>query len=121
MQNEFIGVVKCNDWNDLEDVNQRGWCFDYNDCKDDLYIVWFPANSLQAVLDVVNKYTLLEINGFGEPVQVYKNGNLESIKAFIENRKNILNSVKDSCYRGSIDGYLKELEYAYKLHRELGK
>ena len=38
MQNEFIGVVKCNDWNDLEDVNQRGWCFDYNDWKDDLYI-----------------------------------------------------------------------------------
>lgn len=41
MQNEFIGVVKCNDWNDLEDVSQRGWCFDYNDWKDDLYIVWF--------------------------------------------------------------------------------
>lgn len=119
MQNEFIGVVKCNDCNDLEDVNQRGWCFDYNDWKDDLYIVWFPANFLQAVLDVVNKYTLLEINGFGEPVQVYKNGNLESIKSLIENRKNILNSVKDSCYSDSIDGYLKELEYAYKLQREL--
>lgn len=117
MQNEFIGVVKCNDWNDLEDVSQRGWCFDYNDWKDDLYIVWFPANSLQAVLDAVNKYTLLEINGFGEPMLVHKNGNLESIKALIKNRKDIWNSVKDDCYKNSIKKCLKKLKHSYEIQK----
>ena len=117
---EYIGIVKCNDWYDLDNINQCGWCFDYNEYKDNLYIVWFPDDSLECVFDNIKEYTLLGINGIGEPVQVYREGNLKSIKYLIEHRKQILNSIVDVFERKEVKKYIKALVHAYKCQEELG-
>lgn len=48
---------------------------------------------------------------------LHKNGNLESIKALIKNRKDIWNSVKDDCYKNSIKKYLKKLKHSYEIQK----
>ena len=84
MNNVIIGVVKSDDYT-LDDINQRGWCFDYEEYKDGLYFVWFNC-PLDAALEDIKEYSLLEINNYDVPVMVHHNGNIMSIQDVIDNR-----------------------------------
>jgi hypothetical protein len=100
MNSSFIGIVKSND-DDMSDVNERGWCFDYVEYKNGLYFVWFTC-PFEAAMEDVNEYSLLEMEFGVEPIKEYHNGNIMTIKDMIDNKDTLyldfINSHKDSKY-----------------------